>query len=145
MKKLYFLSAVIIVIIVFVYPDQKVNFHDGFRKPSEAPGGRKAWDASRLVDPNTGKIPSNIRSKEMRFAQSLPNDFGNSGLNWVAEGPYNVGGRTRALAIDCTDENILLAGGASGGVWRSVDQGQSWEKNDSAFSITQCHLYRPRH
>jgi len=135
MKKLYFLSAVIIVIIVFAYPDQKVNFHDGFRKPSEAPGGRKAWDASRLVNPNTGKMPSNIRSKEMRFAQSLPNDFGNSSLNWIAEGPYNVGGRTRALAIDCTDENILLAGGASGGVWRSTDQGQSWEKMTQHFQL----------
>ena len=78
MKKLYFLSAAIItaIILILVSKNEEVNFHDGFRKPSESPGGRKAWDASRLVDPNTGKIPTNIRSKEMRFAQSLPSDFG---------------------------------------------------------------------
>ena len=71
----------------------------------------------------------------MRFAQTLPSDLGNSGLNWTAEGPYNVGGRTRALAIDCTDENILIAGGASGGVWRSTDQGQSWNKMTRHFQL----------
>ena len=46
----------------------------------------------------------------------------------MKRGPYNVGGRTRALAIDVTDENIILAGGVSGGVWRSTDGGSSWTK-----------------
>ena len=56
-------------------------------------------------------------------------------LNWIKEGPFNVGGRTRALAIDITDENILLAGGASGGIWRSTNQGQSWDKMTRHFQL----------
>lgn len=48
--------------------------------------------------------------------------------NWKQRGPYNVGGRTRALAIDLTNENVLLAGGVSGGMWRSTDGGANWSK-----------------
>lgn len=48
--------------------------------------------------------------------------------NWKQRGPFNVGGRTRALAIDRTNEQTLLAGGVSGGMWRSTDGGASWSK-----------------
>jgi photosystem II stability/assembly factor-like uncharacterized protein len=47
--------------------------------------------------------------------------------SWIHRGPYNVGGRTRALCLDVLNENIMLAGGASGGMFRSVDAGASWE------------------
>ena len=60
------------------------------------------------------------------FAKTLPKSNIKSKANWVHRGPYNVGGRTRALAIDILDENILFAGGASGGMFRSTDGGQSW-------------------
>ena len=49
-------------------------------------------------------------------------------IDWSRRGPVNVGGRTRALAVDITDENIILAGGVSGGMWRSTDAGSSWTK-----------------
>ena len=137
MKKFHLIALAFIGALgfLFVSTPKTINFNDGFRKPGEAPIGRKAWDAKRLADPNSLALPKNIRSREMRFAQTLPSDLGNSGLNWTAEGPYNVGGRTRALAIDCTDENILIAGGASGGVWRSTDQGQSWNKMTRHFQL----------
>ena len=63
----------------------------------------------------------------MIFAQTLPISSTLSKSNWIHRGPYNVGGRTRALAIDVLDENILFAGGASGGMFRSVDGGLSWQ------------------
>ena len=90
------------------------------------PNNLRNWSFSRLVNPE-GKIPDNIRAKELEFAQTLPQ---NSKLqtNWIARGPYNVGGRTRAMAIDVTDENTIMAGGVSGGVWRSEDKGDSWTK-----------------
>ena len=37
----------------------------------------------------------------------------------MSRGPWNVGGRTRALAIDVANENRMLAGGISGGMWLS--------------------------
>jgi photosystem II stability/assembly factor-like uncharacterized protein len=45
---------------------------------------------------------------------------------WQFLGPGNVGGRTRALLIDPHDPDVMYAGAVSGGVWKTVDGGQSW-------------------
>jgi len=93
---------------------------------SDNPAERVVWERIRLADPNTGEIPKNIRQKEMMFAKTLPISSVMSKANWLHRGPYNVGGRTRALAMDVLNENTLLAGGASGGMFRSINGGQSW-------------------
>ena len=94
---------------------------------SENPQNMRNWYSSRLVNPETKKMPRNIRSREIAFAQSIPN---NNLLieSWIERGPFNVGGRTRAMAVDIRDENTIIAGGVSGGLWRSENFGESWEK-----------------
>jgi hypothetical protein len=47
---------------------------------------------------------------------------------WTEMGPTNIGGRTRALAIDIDDPRRLYAGAVSGGFWISTNQGGSWQK-----------------
>jgi len=94
---------------------------------SDNPAERVVWEKMRLADPNTGEIPNNIRQKEMIFAKTLPKSTSFNKASWVHRGPYNVGGRTRALALDVIDENTMFAGGASGGMFRSKNGGQSWE------------------
>ena len=98
---------------------------------SDNPAERVVWERIRLADPATGEIPNDIRKKEMIFAKTLPKSAAMSKANWVHRGPYNVGGRTRALSMDVNDENILFAGGASGGMFRSTDGGLSWEMTTS--------------
>lgn len=106
---------------------------------------RAAYEFNLLKNPNTGKIPENIRTKELTYVYSTPslkkiNKSGNKGKNkqatqsftWNRRGPFNVGGRTRALAIDRTNENIILAGGVSGGMWRSTNGGASWTQTTGA-------------
>lgn len=99
---------------------------------NEASAERFLWEINRLVDPATGKIPEGIRHKELAFAGTLPTDAQGvakstmSTVNYSARGPYNHGGRTRALAVDVANENVLLAGQVSGGIWRSTNGGQSW-------------------
>ncbi|PID26412.1 MAG: hypothetical protein CR982_10390 [Candidatus Cloacimonadota bacterium] len=46
--------------------------------------------------------------------------------SWELVGPTNVGGRISDLQIDKNNENIIWAGTASGGVWKSLDKGQTW-------------------
>ncbi len=46
--------------------------------------------------------------------------------SWELAGPTNVGGRISDLQIDRNDENIIWAGTASGGVWKSLDKGETW-------------------
>jgi hypothetical protein len=101
------------------------------------PQNMRNWFSSRLVDPS-GKIPTNVRANELEFAKTLPK---NEALieNWIARGPYNVGGRTRAIALDINDENVIMAGGVSGGVWRTEDLGANWTKltsNEMLHNVT---------
>ncbi|MDZ4666253.1 MAG: T9SS type A sorting domain-containing protein [bacterium] len=80
-----------------------------------------------LADPSTGRIPDNMRALELDFSKGLPvNNALNKFATWESVGPYNVGGRTRALAIDVTDNEVLLAGAATGGIWRSTNAGVTW-------------------
>ena len=104
--------------------------------------GRLKYQQQRLANPITHQIPQNIRRTELRFAQALlkQQKTGNEQLRvneqlWLPRGPYNLGGRTRALAIDINDENVILAGGASGGMWRSQDGGGSWVKTNPENSV----------
>ena len=116
-----------------------IPFDRSFRKTlstPDDPNGRANFDLLRLQDPSTGVIPAEIRSKELAFTKrveasnrgratrALPN------FNFTQRGPFNVGGRTRALALDVSDPsfNTILAGGVSGGMWRSTDGGDSWTR-----------------
>jgi hypothetical protein len=85
--------------------------------------GADAYEFMRLRNPTTGLIPQDIRKKELAFAATLPANNAQRSLQWQNRGPYNLGGRTRALALDVTNENIILAGQVSGGMWRSTDAG----------------------
>lgn len=93
---------------------------------------RMTYEWMMLRDPATGRIPEHIREKELAYAVTLPHDMNNpqaksAGVaTWSSRGPWNVGGRTRAFAIDVSNENNLIAGTPSGGMWRSTDGGLSW-------------------
>ncbi len=111
----------------------------GRYRPIDKVEERLKYDQEQSCDPVTGKVPKNMRAKEVAFSKSI--EEGSSmpitkrasrGFSyWKSRGPYNVGGRTRALAIDITNENVLLAGGVSSGVWRSENGGASWRKTTS--------------
>lgn len=107
-----------------------------FSKKSDAIQQRREFRNQQLRNPKTGKIPEGIEKRSLEFAKNLEKSKKGGYLTeidtpvsaWKQRGPYNVGGRTRALAFDVRDENILLAGGVSGGMWRSVNQGASWTR-----------------
>jgi hypothetical protein len=93
-------------------------------------GQRERWELRRLAAPD-GKIPDQIREKELAFAAALPGYAPNQSnrttfSGWINRGPWNVGGRTRAFGADILNENNLLAGTTSGGIWRSTDGGGGW-------------------
>ncbi|WP_281991582.1 T9SS type A sorting domain-containing protein [Aquimarina aggregata] len=131
--------------------NQKNRDQDDMTVPSQITDkavGRIFYELDRTCDPKTRKVPQNIYQKEQFFTQqsrslSYQGDIKKSSSNWKNRGPFNVGGRTRALAIDRTNENIILAGGVSGGLWRTEDGGQNWRRvtrrfqNPSITSIVQ--------
>ena len=52
-------------------------------------------------------------------------------FTFVEEGPDNVGGRTRAIAIHPSNDDVIYAGSVSGGLFNSVDAGNSWNRIQS--------------
>jgi len=103
--------------------------------------GRGEYFFMMLRDPKTNRIPFSIRNKELEFAKKLNesnrllNKSAATSLTWKEAGPNDVGGRTRALAIDVNDSNTILAGGVSGGIWKSTDNGNSWTLKSSPTTI----------
>ena len=96
-----------------------------------SPEGREVYEVRRLIDPQTGEIPKGIRMRELAYAATLPKSgsvFRSGGQHYSPAGPLNVGGRTRAFKVDISDTNVLLAGGVSGGMWRSANGGKAWQR-----------------
>ncbi len=139
--------AGVVLILFFKFTDDGAVTRLGIKETEESagdvddPNARWRYEFMRLRDPKTEQIPQGIRQKELEFAATLPTrglvmNLGKGvgtvqSATWNQRGPYNVGGRTRALAIDVTNENVILAGGASGGMWRSTDGGASWNRATS--------------
>ena len=90
------------------------------------------WINARRVNPITGKISSkDLERAKLSFEQNELNRSSKGGSqNWTFMGPNNVAGRTRAFLVDNQDKTTLWAGGVSGGLWKSVNDGQSWDPID---------------
>ncbi len=126
-------------------PRPVVRAEESLEGESEDPGARVRFEWLRLHEPATGTIPAGIRERELKFAGGIPVrpeplEKGNEASGavstvWSRRGPNNVGGRTRALGVDITDANVILAGGVSGGLWRSVNGGASWTQSTSAGQL----------
>ncbi len=125
---------------------------------------RYLYEYRRQVNPNTGLIPKAEKKREFEQAQSSKKQaqsskkqarsaknsvFNNAPqVAYVSRGPSNFGGRTRALVVDRNDNtgNTIIAGGVSGGVFRTTDGGASWTKvssNDEIHNVT-CIVQDPR-
>ncbi|HVZ96122.1 MAG TPA: hypothetical protein VG847_04555, partial [Chitinophagaceae bacterium] len=96
---------------------------------------------NRTKDPATGTVPrerllqANEQVKQYFQTKAAVTgiDAAITGINWVEQGPTNIGGRTRAILFDKNDatNNTLFAGGVSGGIWKCTNLSAatpSWTK-----------------
>lgn len=160
-QSLFLLSGLVIVALATTYAAGVWNVNADQNEPtvfinnfeieedpaSESPEDRWLYEFNMLKDPATGRIPEDMRKREIDFTLNVllktgvdapqigglqsESAEGAENSSFVSYGPYNLGGRTRALALDVNNENIILAGGVSGGIWRSTNGGQSWTKTSS--------------
>ncbi|WP_418602468.1 T9SS type A sorting domain-containing protein [Hwangdonia sp.] len=107
---------------------------------------RNLYEYYRQVNPNTGVISKADKNLELKNSKRslLKKDMKSAKIPETAysnRGPSNLGGRTRAIVVDRSDAtgNTLIAGGVSGGVFRTTDGGSSWTKvsaNDEIHNVT---------
>ncbi|MBX3042986.1 MAG: T9SS type A sorting domain-containing protein [Candidatus Kapabacteria bacterium] len=133
---LFILSSMLLIIIIgLTVPNEKFRHSDPEESGPTFTKERHRYFWERYQDPATGLIPANARSRELEFVKNrwLKNYKSNNALllsndTWSRRGPFEVGGRTRGLDIDVRNENIIIAGGVSGGMWKSIDNGLTWDR-----------------
>jgi len=118
---------------------------------------RWKYEADMIKDPTTGEALFGLRDQEIEFAGTMPIRNAVSGLarlttqnNYIPAGPNNNGGRTRAIAYDVryngTTNRVMMAGGVSGGIFRSIDGGANWTRVTPANEVhnVSCIAQDPR-
>ena len=149
------ISAVcVVLIVVFLWNTQQntntLSEHEREEReeeddvPSRYVDARRQYEIDMIKDPVTGKVPYGVQQMEKEFALTIPlkgadvasTVAGTSRLTtlntYIPAGPNNIGGRTRAIEYDRryngTSNRVILAGSVSGGIMRSIDGGQNWER-----------------
>ncbi len=97
--------------------------------------GREEWFYHRRSFPYD-VVPAGARAQAIRETKLMESRMretmakkGAEGLaanKWTEIGPFNVGGRIRAIAVHPRKPEILYIGAAAGGVWKTTDGGDSW-------------------
>lgn len=107
------------------------------------------WRNEMTKNVFTGEVDRNDYYNALRQADLLKTQQANKAdgilnLEWTSRGPSNVGGRTRAILIDKDNANLIYAGSVSGGLFKSTDFAENWERvegygnnNASIMSLAQ--------
>jgi photosystem II stability/assembly factor-like uncharacterized protein len=126
----------------------------GFPADLPLPGGRMPeggfaeWDILEdICPPWFGKgglrIPSLWPKIPIRWPPPFPFPFPFPCV-WRPIGPFNINGRIASICNHPTNSNILYAGAANGGVWKTTNAGTSWthkwvhEDSMAVGSIALC-------
>ncbi len=102
----------------------------------EKPGFFEQWfEARKNAD---GIVPSWLRTQWSKWDRNQVISRNNFAvIDSIHEiGPEDIGGRTRAMRVDPTNDNLILACAISGGVWRTENAGATWKPvNDQEISL----------
>ncbi len=84
------------------------------------------WFMLQRVYPNNDVNPSLYEHARQTIRQMSESRRDGMVAAWQSVGPSNVGGRITSLALHPTNPNIIYAGSAAGGGWKSTDNGVTW-------------------
>lgn len=80
----------------------------------------------RLYPESTFAIKSYTAALQDAIQRSAEKNFDGFDLPWTVRGPANIGARINAVAVDPTQEDIMYAGFAVGGLYKTTNGGQDW-------------------
>ncbi|MFZ4591991.1 MAG: T9SS type A sorting domain-containing protein [Ignavibacteria bacterium] len=119
MKK--FIFAVCIVLIPVLY--FSFNYNIESEEQELAPG--YDWFEMQRAYP-FDEIPYSERLQSLEYVKNyMPRDK-SINSNWTLAGPINIEGRITTIAIDPANPQIVYAGSANGGVWKSTNFCLTW-------------------
>jgi len=130
MKSLFTISLFLIAVLIFIFKNNSedpIIPENNFKEQSEETADMKYPNDIEYIkrtfpfykaDPDAHLIALE-KGRQMR--QATESD--NSVPSWDFAGPVNIGGRTSDLEYDPNNPNIVYAGAATGGVFKSTDGG----------------------
>jgi len=119
----YLTLAVILFLFYFIYIE-KTKKNESEKEKTEAPD--YGWFETQRAYPYE-EIPNDERIKSIEYVRnyiSKSENYKNS--SWELAGPTNIEGRITTIVIDPTNQQIIFAGCANGGIWKSTNFCQSW-------------------
>ncbi len=138
MKKNLLVLSVLLAVAALFYvgytADQPLVAEENLQEEDEMPKRTRIdlalkHDFEITKDPALGYPPTErlreaynqMKRKEAELVNRSPSGILDS--RWKERGPYNVGGRTRAIMVDAGDPTgkTVYTGGVAGGVWRTRD------------------------
>lgn len=164
MKKSLFVVLVLVLAATGTYfllrsystPKAKAEIMEKGEEEARFTDMRVKYEFDMVKDPVTGKIPYRIYEQELVQAKAIPEKGTNTSARLTAlntyfpAGPNNQGGRTRAIAYDVryngSSNRVIMAGGVSGGIFRSIDGGANWTRVSPEGEIhnVTCIVQDPR-
>ena len=115
----------------FDQPHEALDFYWSKRSPDGSPVSVSELEAAAaqaaalpVFSSATGTVTTSV---PLTGATAGTSASGTLGAAWQPLGPGNIGGRSRALLIHRTQNNLMWTAGVAGGIWKSTDGGASWQ------------------
>ena len=129
------IMAVVLLIAVNGHSERR-SFFKNSESDQEIEGAMK-WLGEIRNNQISGTInPIDVMNARQQIADLIKTK--SIGMLWNELGPDNVGGRTRAILVDHNNSNLVYAGGVSGGLFKSVTGGTSWEPLTGMPDVNIC-------
>lgn len=128
-KQLILLLSIVVVIGIFIFPLRLEKDSDVTLEPEEIELRPSDYFFMQRAYPH-GTINQEAYREAVQYRQSLQGDNSLHTRNddpWQFNGPTNIGGRITDIEMHASDTLTIYAGAASGGIFRSDDQGVTWE------------------
>jgi len=115
--------AIIILIAIFTL----VNTASNNTKKTHAKLLPGEWMSTQRMYPYS-KIKQDVYLKEMQKAKEMAQQSREREYTWNLVGPTNIGGRITDIEMPANQSDIIYIGAASGGIFKTQDQGESWQQ-----------------
>nr|WP_321235983.1 T9SS type A sorting domain-containing protein [uncultured Psychroserpens sp.] len=130
-------AAIFALITLQLKPTIHQNTNNKPIKTSGAGKSMDIWSLERSYPYETISVSKYLDAYEEKRISHEQRSSLNVG-QWESLGPQNIGGRTLCLAFHPTDPDIIFAGSASGGLWKTTTQGigiNAWEYIETGFPV----------